>query len=177
MSDFDLFDWDTWSIDDLYDNSVVDLAVNAFDTFVFDTGHGSTNWTGQSGSIWQQGWDYIDQMWGGNQPDMYGDYEGYLETNLLEDTPAAKMAFNQSASVQPQGLLGRMSTSFKKKANDYVDSGDWVEDAGKGLLSMAKGHYASKKREEELEELNREAEKRSRISKHGFTTHRKGFAR
>ena len=171
---FDFFDLNL-DVDDLLDGNVVGFAIDTFDTFVFDTGMGAN--TNVTGSIWQQGWDYIDQMWGGNQPDMYGDYEGYLETNLLEDTPAAKMAFNQSASVQPQGLLGRMSTSFKKKANDYVDSGDWVEDAGKGLLSMAKGHYASKKREKELEELNREAEKRSRIAKHGFTTHRKGFAR
>lgn len=175
MSDFDLFDWDTWSLDDLYDNSVVDFAVNAFDTFVFDTGYGSANWTGQSGSIWQQGWDYIDQTWG-NEDSVQGG-ELFPGLNPNKDPNALYPTPTGGPIQQSGGLLNRMGAILSKKTNEYIDSGDWVEDAGKGLLSMAKGHYASKKREKELEELNREAEKRSRIAKHGFTTHRKGFAR
>lgn len=172
MSDFDLFDWDTWGVDELFDNKIVDFAIDTFDTFVFDTGKGGQgNLMGSSGSIWQQGWDYIDDLWGGD--DAAGSIASGDDIYPTPDGQAIPEILNQSQN----GLLGRLSDSLGKKADEYIDSGDIWSDAAAGGVSMAKDHYKDKKNKEKMEEAKSIREKSDRMSKHGFTSHRGGFAR
>jgi len=161
-------------IDDLFNGDVVGFAVDAFDTFVWDTGWGAQ--TDKVGSIWQQGWDMVDNLWGDDKPSTDGGYQSYLDENLLTDTPDARAEFG-AVTQEPQGLLSRVGDSISRKVDKELESGDWVGDVAKGGAYAVDRYYSKKNREKELEKLREIEQDKARMSKHGFTGHRTGFAR
>lgn len=194
----DLFDDWTW------DDDIIDFAVNTFDTFVYDTGYGSDPFFSlggdASGSIWQDGWDYIDNIWG-DSPDSgralsdiqdlsdiqewYGQ-DSYSWNQMSKD--AQDKVINQYNSIHQGskggGLLGGLSKSFKKSAKNYVDSGKIWEHGAQGLIGAAKWKMAQKEREKQRKWSEREAEKsrksneeQQRLASLGFLGSRGGFAR
>jgi len=156
-----------WDIDDLFDGDIVGFAVDAFDTFVWDTGGGAN--AVQAGSIWQQGWDMVDNLWGdddkGKDGGLYPTSTGLALPSLL---PQAE---------EPQGLLSRAGESITRKMDKELESGDWVGDVAKGGAYAVDRYYSKKNREKELEKLREIEQDKARMSKHGFTGHRTGFAR
>ena len=188
----DVFDDWTW------DDDIVDFAVNTFDTFVYDTGYGSDPFFSlggdASGSIWQDGWDYIDNIWG-DSPDSGGalsDVQEWMgqtpETWNLMSKEAQNAAINQYNSIHQGskggGLLGGLSKSFKSSAKNYVDSGKIWEHGAQGLIGAAKWKMAQKEREkqrkwdeQEAEKSRKALEERQRLASLGFLGSRGGFAR
>ena len=165
-------------IDDLFNGDVVGFAVDAFDTFVWDTGRGAQ--TGKVGSIWQQGWDMVDNLWGDDGKDAFPSADTALfggNSNTPEGMIAAGSQLFQQGNIQPQGLLSRAGESITRKMDKELESGDWVGDTIKGGAYAVDRYYSKKNREKELEKLREIEQDKARMSKHGFTGHRTGFAR
>lgn len=167
MSDFEWLDPSTWSWDG-FNTEVSDFANSAFDTFVWDNpGNSTSSWLGDgSGSIWQDGWDIVNNIWGAPaKSDIYGDYEGYLESNMLSDTPSSKMAYSKlygGGGASGNGLLQNAIQGGKKSLNTYAKSGDLARDALKYGLAGVSGYYKNKQAQERFDAEIKQREKESR---------------